>query len=394
MNPSTTVVAYGFEAGSQMAHAIATAGLADAFAGLGRETILITAGTGGRGNDELRALYGLRNPVRWLPVAGFSRHSEWFAALTAPMIASLRPGLVHTRDLLTGIASARMGFPTVVEAHPLYVDENFRVPSVTSELAAASTLPCFLRLLVLGNKARTHYAKLGVAPDKIRIEPGGVDRTLFSPAPQTDATGDRKARPVALYSGHLYDWKGIPTLLGAASRLPDVDFRLVGGHDEDVARVRARVSADGLANVELLGPRARAEIPEFLRRADVALVPASGRHWTSETSAPLKLGEAFAVGTPVVASDIPALLDIGARDAVCPVAPDDPDALAAGIRRVLDTPDYAASLSARGRAKTEDWDVNVRASRMLDLARSVPAPDPDQVYWTLCGGWFTPAREA
>lgn len=376
-----------------MAHAVATAGLADAFADHGCPTILITAGTGGRSATDLKDQYGLRNAIRWLPVSGFSQHNEWFAALAAPQIAALRPRLVHTRDLLLGVACARMGFATVVEAHPLYTDANFRVPSVLRELADASCLPAFAGLLVLGRRAADHYAAHGVDRSKIRIEPCGIDRTLFTPPDADGRAAGPKPRPTAIYCGHLYDWKGIPTVLAAAEILPDVDFRLVGGHDDDISRIRRSVAARRLANVEVVGALPHGDIPELLRNADVALVPATRDHWTAETSAPLKLGEAFAVGTPVVASDIPALADIGARDAVYPVAPDDPAALAEGISNVLNAPEIAQSLRARGSVLAERWDVNERAGRLLSLAADISAPSADGVYATLCGGWYGSHRE-
>ena len=106
------------------------------------------------------------------------------------------------------------------------------------------------------------------------------------------------------------------------------------------------------------------------------------------TSAPLKLGEAFSVGIPVVASDIPALTDIDARHAVHPVTPDDPSALADGIAEVLKDPDYGTRLVERGYVVAERWDVRERARRILSLASELDPPEPNEVYGVLSQGWL------
>lgn len=384
----TVVVAYGFRAGEQMAHAIATTRVADALAGLGYRVVLIAAGGREHGAEQLRRIYGLENPVEWLPEARHLVYSEWFAPAALTRIAMLRPHFVYTRDPLLGIGAANLGFPSVVELHPLYEDANFAIAGVTAALARASRRPALRGLIVLGERAAGHYEGLGVAPSKIVRAPCGVDRRHFARPAVLPPSPYPSGRPVVVYCGHLYDWKGIPTVLGAAARLPNVSFHLVGGHPEDVSRVHTQIAEGGLHNVTLHGMQPYAQVPSFLWHADLILVPTTASHWTADNSSPLKLGEAFAAEVPVVASAIPAIAELGAANAVCGVHPDDPAALAGGIERVLSDRDLRGELVAAGRALAASWDIVGRARMIADLVDGADLPTPDAVYRVLTGGWL------
>ena len=84
------------------------------------------------------------------------------------------------------------------------------------------------------------------------------------------------------------------------------------------------------------------------------------------------LVEAMAAGVPVVATDIPGYREV-VRDGVdgLLVRPNDPEALAAAIGRVLAEPELASALAAAGRARAPDfaWDAVVpRLEAVYDRA--------------------------
>jgi len=87
------------------------------------------------------------------------------------------------------------------------------------------------------------------------------------------------------------------------------------------------------------------------------------RYFTS----PLKLFDAMAAGTPLVASDLDSIREI-VRDGENGVLvdPDSPTALAAGLRRVLDDPPFAAAIAATARAEAAQYTWERRAERILD----------------------------
>jgi glycosyltransferase involved in cell wall biosynthesis len=316
---------------------------------------------------ELAHIYGLRKPVRWIQVPRkllqrpIGQHWE-FCLLALPVVLLMRPDLVFARSYIFPWLSSKVGIPTVVESHaPL---DNRTAPFLHLVDAASHRN---LRLWVtISGRLADHYRSLGVPRDKLIVLPDGADISFFSrpsvlpPSPYTHHA------PIAVYTGHLYDYKGIPTILETAALRPDVQFHLVGGWPEDVARQQARIELMGLSNVTLHGLKAQVEIPPFLWHANALLLPPSANHPSAAWTSPLKLGEYLASGTPTVATSIPALRDWLSEDEVEFVNPDDPGALAAGITEVLKDRIYARNLTRRGLEKVRNFSYESRAQRILD----------------------------
>ena len=225
-------------------------------------------------------------------------------------------------------------------------------------------------ILAISGGVREDLLALGLPEAKVKVEHDGHDPARFAMRPARAearaALGLAEGAPVAVYTGGLLAWKGVDVLVEAARTLPDVYFVVAGGMDGDVKRLRAR--AGGLANVRFDGFQPPARVPLYLAAADLGVVPnrskpaISARH-----TSPLKVFEAMAASLPIVASDLPSLRELleDGRDALL-VAPDDPQALAAGIARLAgDAPlreRLGRNLGARAAAHT--WDA--RAERILD----------------------------
>jgi len=367
-----TLVAGAFEAGSHWAHAINTVKMADGFARLGADVTLVCRRprAGVVPASELAREYGLGAPLRWVQVRGHrlgrpsGPHRE-FAARALPTVLRVRPDLVYARNYALPAWTARLGITTAVEthAHPGNAEPAFR------RLVRASHRPALRCWVTIADVLKVAHAQAGVPAEKILVLPDAVDVELFAPPADRGASPFPEAGPVALYAGHLYDHKGIPTVLGAATLLPGVRFHLLGGWPEDVDRWRLAAEREELSNVVLHGLRPHAEVPRYLWHADVLLLPPSGRHESAAWTSPVKLGEYFASGTPVVASAIPALRRQVKDDVVEWVEPDRPEALAAGIRRVLEAPGHAARLSENGRRAAGLLGYAQRARRIIEACR-------------------------
>jgi glycosyltransferase involved in cell wall biosynthesis len=161
-----------------------------------------------------------------------------------------------------------------------------------------------------------------------------------------------------VFAGNIGAAQSFETILEAAQRLremPDVHWVILGeGHRR--AWVEERVRALGLGErVHLLGPRPVAAMPRYLALGDVLLVTLR-RDPAFELTIPTKLQSYLACGRPVLAS----LDGEGARvvqeagaGLTCP--PEDPSALAEGVRRLYAMGDQARSdLGRRGRLYFEE----------------------------------------
>ncbi|MEU0407437.1 glycosyltransferase [Streptomyces griseorubiginosus] len=216
-------------------------------------------------------------------------------------------------------------------------------------------------------------------PGAIEITPG-VDVDRFIPGPPAST----RSRTI-VYVGRLdraSPWKGVDVLLrafAALTDLPDVRLRLLGGGD---------ALPDHMADAERLGIAGRVEfagrVPadtllDALRSASVLVLPSQ----TDAESFGTVLVEAMACGTPVVGSDAG-----GPRHVITPGVTgllfphDDPDALAAACRRLLQDGDLADRMGVAGRRRAvERYAWPALTERYLRLFRSLlPAtPAPDRV---------------
>lgn len=149
-----------------------------------------------------------------------------------------------------------------------------------------------------------------------------------------------KEKIIALYSGHLYGWKGIDTIVGAAERLAaDTRFLFVcvGGLQADVSIYTSLVAKKGLTNILFLGHRAKSLIPKYLCAGDILLLPNTGKDEESKMqTSPLKLFEYLAAKRPIIASDLPSIHSVVSEKEVLFVQPDDPAALALALEYTVE----------------------------------------------------------
>jgi len=147
--------------------------------------------------------------------------------------------------------------------------------------------------VALSEFARSLFVAAGISPAKIAIKPNPV-----FPDPGV-GSGDGG---FALFAGRLSPEKGIGTLLAAWKLLgPQIPLKIVGD-----GPLREQVAeASKAAGVEWLGRRSLSEVYELMGRARCVVVP-------SEWHEPFGrvVVEAFAKGTPVVASDAGALAEL------------------------------------------------------------------------------------
>ncbi|MGH3310783.1 MAG: glycosyltransferase family 4 protein, partial [Streptomyces sp.] len=171
--------------------------------------------------------------------------------------------------------------------------------------------------------------------------------------------------PLVVCVGRLCPQKGQRTLLSAwpriAARLPGAWLVLVGDGPD-----RRQLTEEPPDRVLFAG--ASDEVNRWYAAADLAVQPS---RWEGMALTPL---EAMACGRPVVLTDVGGArecLPIGHED-VCLVPPDDPDALAAAVTRLMRDPDLRVFLGAAARKHVHaDFDVRRTAASVLGLYREL-----------------------
>lgn len=363
------LVASAFEASSLWAHAINTVKMAQGFARLGHQVTIMCRRPpqGTMPPERLAEVYGLTERLRWVQLpnqmCGRPTGEHWrFALLALPIIFSTLPNMVFTRNYIFPWVSSKLGIATVAESH-----SHPDIDSAPSRRLVSATRHRAFRLWVtISQRLADHYHSLGVPKEKLIVLADAVDLLLFQrpqplpPSPYADSG------PHAVYTGHLYDYKGIPTILEAAVKLPQVSFHLLGGWPDDIARHKQQAQELALTNVTFHGLKPHSAVPPFLWHASVLLLPPSQYHPSAAWTSPLKLGEYLAAGTPVVATDIPALRDWVTDNEVEFVLPDNADALANGIKRILSDRSRVERLREAGLRRAQGLSYERRAEAILN----------------------------
>ncbi|HKQ80512.1 MAG TPA: glycosyltransferase family 4 protein [Blastocatellia bacterium] len=157
-----------------------------------------------------------------------------------------------------------------------------------------------------------------------------------------------------------------------ASEFPDIHLTMIGPDKGDGSAQATLRTAQELKiedRINFTGAVPKPDVPERLNQGDIFL------NTTNVDNMPVSMLEAMACGLCVVSTNvggIPYLLN-HQQDALL-VPPDDAEAMASAVRRILTEPDLAVALSKQGRLKTEqlDWASVIKQweSVLMDLEKS------------------------
>ncbi|MCG2808754.1 MAG: glycosyltransferase, partial [Candidatus Portnoybacteria bacterium] len=200
-------------------------------------------------------------------------------------------------------------------------------------------------IIVITKQLKKSLIEKGISENKILVAPDGVDIDKFDIDISKEEARKKLNLPldkkIALYTGHLYEWKGAQILADAAKFLEkDAIVVFVGGTKNDEKNFRNKNK--NLNNILILGYRPYSEIPYYLKAADVLVLPNSGKEEISKSwTSPMKMFEYMASQKPIVASDLPSIREaLNNRSSVLFQA-DNPNDLAEKIILALDNHEVA-----------------------------------------------------
>ena len=308
---------------------------------------------------------------------------QQMVAQTLTIAEDFRPTVLHTTTnysnaLVTEAVARTLGLPWVYEVRgQLERTWLASLPVGDRAAGAASERYALLRaketemmlaadqVVTLGETLREDLVLRGVPPERVTVVPNAVDAALLDvrldPA---QARGRVNLPEEGFWVGtvsSLVDYEGLDALLDAVALLRaeglDVRLALVG---DGVSRsaLETRAARLGLGQAAVLPGRVGSQETALWHRAlDVFVVPRRDLE-VCRVVTPLKPMEAMAAGRPVIASDLPALVEVVRRpDTGVMVPPGDVNALAAAIRSLASDALARARYGERGRAfaATRTW---------------------------------------
>jgi glycosyltransferase involved in cell wall biosynthesis len=201
-------------------------------------------------------------------------------------------------------------------------------------------------VIALTEAERRALARLGV--DERRIHVTGMGPTLAEAA---DGERFREAHgigqaPVVLFLGQKFAYKGAASLLAAAHsvwvRAPEARFVFIGPRTPHSRRLFARVTDRRIVELDSVDLQTKTDA---LAACTMLCVPSTQESFGAVYT------EAWSLGKPVIAADIPATREVIAEGEDGYLAPPGPGPLAERITRLLLDPVEAARLGSNGRAK-------------------------------------------
>lgn len=194
--------------------------------------------------------------------------------------------------------------------------------------------------------------------------PNGVDLEDFNFVCDKDNLRQELGLPIKdkiiMYTGHLYDWKGVDVLIEAAciNNNPVIKFVIVGGTKGDVEKYGQIIFKKNLSNVILVGHVQKKIIPKYLKSADFLILPNIPINEESEKyTSPIKLFEYMASGIPIIASRLPSITEVLNKDNSILIEAGDPVAINEVVNSGKDFVNIAQN--AKRDVLNYTWDVHI-----------------------------------
>jgi glycosyltransferase involved in cell wall biosynthesis len=249
------------------------------------------------------------------------------AAAVRQAVRASRPDVVHAYN------------PTMALAAGLVTRRGRKPPGLVNlQGAAEEDWPAAVRLVRLSGLAPVACGPgVAAALEEHGVHPAATVPNAVGPAPPP---GERFAPgKVVLAVGRLVEQKNHELAIRAIAQVPDATLAIVG--DGPLRPELERLAAELEAPVIFTGVRKDARA--LMGAADAVVLSS---RWEG---LPLTALEALASGTPLVATSVRGLRELLTDGEDALLVPEDPEALASAIRRVLDDRELAARLSQAGR---------------------------------------------
>lgn len=275
--------------------------------------------------------------------------------------------ILYGHDLRDFVVPGFLNLPLFVEIHDFYESGvrwiNRFVLSRTTGLIVTNSI-----------KMRRLHEAYGFPLEQMLRQPNAVNAAQFDVSLTKEeartALGLPHEQKIALYTGHLFSWKGVHTLAEAAAFMPeDMRVYFVGGTAPDRHALEKFVKEKALPRIVFVEHQPHTAMPLFQKAADILVLPNTAKEVASkyETS-PVKLFEYLASGRPIVVSDIPSIREVVSEKEVYFFTPDDPRSLAQTVSEALEGRDGARLIAAKQLAYTYTWEE--RAKRIVGLLRA------------------------
>ena len=220
----------------------------------------------------------------------------------------------------------------------------------------------------------------GLPRSKSTVIMNAADEALFCPGPSASTTPPADPqRFVMMYHGTLTRIYGLDIAIKAFGlvhhHMPAAELWILGFGPDEAYLKRLAHERELTSKVKLLGAVTAGEVPEWLRKCDVGILPMR-RDVFLDFAFPNKLSEFIVTGTPVLVSRLRTIQHYFSGLALAYASPNDPVDLARQMVRLYRNPQLRAHNAARAREEYAPIRWDVMKDRYLRLVDAIVDPAP------------------
>lgn len=274
----------------------------------------------------------------------------------------------YTRSFRVAALVAHMQKPLILELHSV----PKRRKKAVAQCCNKSTL-----IVTLTNASKAQLVQMGVAEEKIVVEPDAVDLEKYLDLPvKKDAQSTFRLpvnRTVVGYIGRLKTMgmdKGIADLLHALKLLQPINqftSLIVGGPKKDVQEYKALATKLGLSEQDVLftGAIAHKQVPTALAACDIVTMPWPDKPHYRHYMSPLKMFEYMAAKRPILTGDLPTIREVLTEDTAVFCEPDSPESIAEQLEWIRMNPEEVHAKTEAAFSLVQHYTWKKRTERIL-----------------------------
>jgi len=363
---------------TEMAHGVQIMHMCEAFACIGIEVELVVPkrfSISDVGKKNPFEYYGIKENFRikkifcfdltplnkYLGPVSFLTEALSFSFFASIYLLFKKMDIIFSRDRFSLLFVSLFKKNVVLEAHQLH-RSLFKF-----------VLNRVKKIIVITKGLKDDLVKKGIKGDKIFIAPDGVDLKMFDigcskpeARKKLDLPLDKK---LIIYIGQLYKWKGVETLVMASKYLDRNNLVIIGGGIKwYLDNFNKLIKQEKLEKIITLGHQEYSKIPYFMKAADCLVLTGTTKYGISEKhTSPMKMFEYMTSHEPIVASGLPSFREILNENNSILVKPDNPQAMAEGIKKALNDREFSVKITEQAHRDVQKYTWDNRAKSILDF---------------------------
>ena len=326
---------------------------------------------------RLYRLYGLIRRKYYQNIADFS-----FNRLVISNLKTIKPDFIHANELNTlGPATHyKKNFAPktriIYDSHELEAARD-KITSQKQKQEVLKKEHDFLQYVDKTITVSNGLSKMlkewhGINADVVYSAPIVSDKfeLLKSSGQLRQAIGLSKNTPLAIYVGKLKIGRGHELIIEALQKVPNLHLAMMGVQPPKILEHHKKLAREyGLENrIHFIEPCHHAEVPFFIADADFGIIPTQNKGLSYEYAMPNKLFEMTFAGLPVIAGNLPNMVEyIESNKLGLIMNEKDPDSIADAMKDILDRLSEWSMSNHQHKKLLEQYDGLTQSRKMLGI---------------------------